>query len=235
VAPVTDSAGITTLSSALGGYDRRCGGAYVVIGSADNGRAAAIGCRAHTGWAVFVVVAGSVVQPEVLLRGRAELGDPSGRVRKNVYQSARGLEPWVAAGLVEAAERIAAEQASRAIERTVKEASDVGGLVGSCAMVVGRLPGGARLESILASHALAHAAEGRLYQRALEQGAESRGLHAVAIPKRSIWEEGEAACGVAGEELRRRIDELRREIGPPWAEDQKLAALAAWITLARSS
>jgi hypothetical protein len=175
------------------------------------------------------------VQPEVLLRGRAELGDPSGRVRRNVYQSARGLELSEAAGLVEAAERIAAEQASRAIERLVQEARDVDGLVGSCAVVVGRLPGGVRLDSILASHALAHAAEGRLYQRALQQGAESRGLHAVAIPKRSIWEEGEAAFGVAGEELHRRIDELRREIGPPWGEDQKLAALAAWIALARSS
>jgi hypothetical protein len=184
---------------------------------------------------VLVVVAGSVAQPEVLLRGRVELGDPSGRVRRNVYQAARGLEPSAAAGVVEAAERIAAEQAARAIERTVQEAREVGVLVGSCAVVVGRLPGGARLESILASHALAHAAEGRLYQRALEQGAESRGLHAVAILKRSIWDEADSAFGLAGQELHRRIDQMRREIGPPWAEDQKLAALAAWIALARFS
>jgi hypothetical protein len=48
-------------------------------------------------------------------------------------------------------------------------------------------------------------------------------------------EEGEAALGVAGDELRHWIDQLRREVGPPWAQDQKLAALAAWIALARSS
>ena len=206
----------------------------MVTGSVDR-QAAALGCRAHTGWAVLVVVAGSVVRPEVLLRCRAELGDPSARVKRNVYQSARGQEPATAAGLVEAAERIATEQASRAVARTVQEARDVGGIVRSCAVVVGRFPAGARLESILASHALAHAAEGRLYQRALQQAAESRGLHAVAIPKRSIWDEGEAELGVAGDELHRRIDQLRREIGPPWGEDQKLAALAAWIALARSS
>lgn len=58
--------------------------------------------------------------------------------------------------------------------------------------------------------------------------------HTVAIPKRAIWEEGESALGVAQDELRQRIDQLRREVGPPWAQDQKLAALAAWITLARS-
>ena len=195
-------------------------------------RVAALGCRAHTGWAALVVVAGRFALPEILLRGRWELADPSGRVRKNAYQAARGLEPTAAANLVKAAERIAAAQAAVALEQALQEVDTV---VRSCAVVVGEFPAGARLESILASHALAHAAEGRLYQRALLQGAESLGLDAEAIPKRSIWEEGESALGVTQDELKHRIDDLRREIGPPWAEDQKLAALAAWIALARSS
>ena len=204
-------------------------------GSRDSGRAAALGCRAHTGWAALVVVAGGLARPEVLFRGRAELGDPDGRVRRNVYQAARGLQPAAAAELVQAAERIAAEQAAAALDRTVRDAAEEGAVVRSCAVVVGMFPAGARLESILASHALAHAAEGRLYQGALLQGAESRGLATLAIPKRSIWEQGEAALGVAQDELRHWIDQLRREVGPPWAQDQKLAALAAWIALARSS
>ena len=182
-----------------------------------------------------MVVAGGAAQPEVVLRGRAELGDPGRRVRRNVYQAARGLEPATAAELVEAAERIAAEQAADAVERTLREASDEGAVVRSCAVVVGTFPSGARLESILASHALAHAAEGRLYQQALLQGAAARGLDTIAVPKRSIWEQGAAAFGVPADELRHSIDELRREVGPPWAEDQKLAALAAWIALAEST
>ena len=55
---------------------------------------------------------------------------------------------------------------------------------------------------------------------------DARGLDAIAVPKKSIWEEG-------GDDLRRRIDDLRKVLGPPWAEDQKLAALAAWIALRR--
>jgi hypothetical protein len=203
--------------------------------SRDRGRAAAVGCRAHTGWAALVVVAGGVARPEVLFRGRVELGDPRGRVKRNVYHAARRLEPSAAADLIETAERIAAEQAAAALERTLRRATDDGAVVRSCAVVVGASVGQARLESILASHALVHAAEGRLYQGALLQSAESLDLHATAIPKRSIWEEGEAALGVAQEELRQWIDELRREVGPPWAQDQKLAALAAWIALGRSS
>ena len=163
-----------------------------------------------------------------------ELSDPSGRVRKNAYQSARGLEPAAAAGLVEAAERIAAEQAAVGIERTVREARDEGAGVRSCAVVAGAFVG-APLESILRSHALAHAGEGRLYQDALLQGAEACGLEAVAVPKRSIWEEGAAALGVPQDDLSQWINKLRRKLGPPWAEDQKLAALAAWTALARSA
>jgi hypothetical protein len=209
--------------------------AYVVTaGSPESGRAAALGCRAHTGWAALVVVAGGVARPGVVLRGRAELGDPAGRVRKNVYQASRALEPAEAAAQVEAAERIGVERAADALERTVRDAAHEGAVVRSCAVVVGVF-GGARLESILASHALAHAAEGRLYQGALLQGAESCGLDTVAIPKQSIWEQGASALGVAQDELRQWIDELRPEVGPPWALDQKLAALAAWIALARPS
>lgn len=157
---------------------------------------------------------------EVVLRDRAELADPTGRVRRNVYQRARGLEPSEAAKRVAAAERIAAGQAAASLKR-ISEDYDVR----ACAVVVGAFRG-APLESILASHALAHAAEGRLYQEALLRGAEQCGLEAIAVPKKSIWEQG-------GDELRRRIDELRKELGPPWAEDQKLAALAAWIALRR--
>jgi hypothetical protein len=207
----------------------------VTSGSRDNRRAAAVGCRAHTGWAALVAVTGGAAEPEVVLRRRAELGDPRGRIRRSVYHAARALEPAAAADLVEAAERIAAEEASAALERTVRDAANEGAVVRSCAVVVGAFAAGARLESILASHALVHAAEGRLYQSALLKGAQSRGLEPVAIPKQSIWEQGEAALGVAENELRHWIDQMRREIGPPWAQDQKLAALAAWIALAQSS
>jgi hypothetical protein len=190
-------------------------------------RPAAIGCRVHTGWAALVVVAGDADQPEILLRRRAELADPSGRVRKNVYQASRGLDPAEAAPRVEAAERIAAEQATAALEAIALDHK-----ARACGVVTGAFEG-APLESILASHALAHAAEGQLYQQALLHGAESLGLEALAITKRSIWEQGESALGIGGDELKIRLDDLREELGAPWAEDQKLAALAAWIALAR--
>jgi hypothetical protein len=190
-------------------------------------RGGGIGCRAHTGWATLVVVGGSPAQPDILLRRRADLADPRGRVRKNVYQASRGLKPADAAARVAAAERVAGEQAAAALEAIAREHG-----VRVCAVVTGAFAG-APLESILASHALAHAAEGKLYQEALLRGAESLGLEAVSVGRRSIWEQGESALGIARDELKGRLDGLRSELGAPWAEDQKLASLAAWIALAR--
>jgi hypothetical protein len=165
-----------------------------------------------------------VTGDEVVLRRRAELADPAGRVKKNAYQAARSLEAAAAAELVAAAEQVAAERATAEIARTIREAKDEGADVRSCAVVVGSATRAPPLDSILRSHALAHAAEGRLYQKALLNGAEACGLETVAVSRRSLSEE---------RELRTWVDGLRRELGPPWAEDQKLAALAAWIALAR--
>ena len=194
---------------------------------------AALGCRAHTGWAVLVAIHADAERPRVVLRCRAELCDPTGNVRRNVYQAARGLPLTAAARLVESAERIAAERATAAIEHAVGQVHAEGADVLTCAVVVGVRSATPGLGSILRSHPLAHAAEGRLYQDALLRGAESCGLKRLAVPKRSIWPQAESALGIAGDDLRRWIDGLRREVGPPWAEDQKLAALAACVALAR--
>src|SRR5213592_33039 len=99
-----------------------------MVSSSDNPRAAALGCRAHTGWAALVMVVGGIAEPQVLFRGRVDLADPTGRVRRNVYQAARGLDPADAAPRVEAAERVAAEQAAAAVERAMRKAADEGAI-----------------------------------------------------------------------------------------------------------
>ena len=193
---------------------------------------AAIGCRAHTGWAVLVVVAGDAAHLDVVVRHRIELADPAGALSRAVYQRSRGLEPAKAAARVAAAERIAAERAAAALESAVREAGDADLRVRRCGVVVGNLSAAVPLASILASHALAHAAEGRLYQEALLDGAEASGLDPIAVARASMWDEACWTLGVSAEELKRRLGDLRREVGAPWTEDQKLAALAALLALA---
>ena len=63
-------------------------------------RLAAVGCRAHTGWAALVVIAGDAAHLDVVARHRIELADPAGGVPRAVYQRSRGLQ------LAEAAARL---------------------------------------------------------------------------------------------------------------------------------
>ena len=196
-----------------------------------NRNAAAIGCRAHTGWAALVVIAGHRTQLDVVVRRRIELADPTGVVPRAVYQRSREMKPADAAARVAVAERIATEGAAAELASAVREAEDAGRRVRCCAVVVGSLSAEIPLEAILASHALAHAAEGRLYQEALLDGAEAAGLEPIAVARASIWDEACWTLGVSVDELRGSLATVRREIGPPWAEDQKLGALAALVAL----
>ena len=190
---------------------------------------AVVGCRTHTGWAVLVVIAGDVEHMHVVARRRVDLVDSVATLPRAVYQRSRGLPPTDAAARVAAVRRIATKRAEAALESATGEAQDAGFGVQRCGVVVGDLSAEIPLESILASHALAHAAEGRLYQEALLDGAEASGLEPIAVARASIWDEAYWALGVSVDELGRRLGDLRREVGAPWGEDQKLAALAALL------
>ena len=69
-----------------------------------------------------------------------------------------------------------------------------------------------------------------------EQGAE--GL-AVRAPVEGIREKelfapaNLKALGIPLASVKRRVAALGKGLGPPWSQDEKFAALAAWLTLAR--
>jgi hypothetical protein len=88
------------------------------------------------------------------------------------------------------------------------------------------------LQEALSSHAMKHAAEGQLYRQALISAGEALGLRVVAATERDLDRQAAVATGTAEHLVRGRVEALGRELGPPWAQDQKLAALVAWIALA---
>ena len=94
------------------------------------------------------------------------------------------------------------------------------------------LPG---LAATLASHALIHTAEGELFREALAQASESAGLTVLGVREREAYERGAAALRLASDKLRLRLSEMGRAVGAPWTQDEKLAALAAWLVLAEAS
>ena len=185
--------------------------------------AAALGFRAHSGWAVAVAVTGSPGKPVVLERRRIEIADAAIRGSKQPYHAAEGLGVQDAEALVGRCRESSAALARDAVSSLAAQVAAQHRVAG-CGILFGSgraLPG---LEAILRSHALIHAAEGEFFREVLSGACENCGLRVERIKEREVWER--SAKG-----QQQRINELGRALGPPWTQDEKLAAMAAWIVL----
>ena len=169
----------------------------------------ALGWRAHSGWAVLVVVREPALEPHVLDRRRVELVDEV--VPRQPYHAV--AEDGASRDVIRRAEE-------RAIESAIAATNAVRDEFGIEAVgVVGRrrnVPDD--LDKILASHMLLHAAEGELYERVLLEAAASAGLPATLVDPDGL------AVPLP-------LENAGKSLGPPWQKDHKLAAAAALLAL----
>ncbi len=195
---------------------------------------AAVGFRAHSGWAALVALAGPARSPAVVARRRIELIDPAIPGSKQPYHAVEGQELERAEAHIHRCTDTARQlgrDALRAViadlRRSAHEVVGCGNLLAS-----GRpLPG---LAATLASHALIHTAEGVLFRDALSHAGARCKLPVTEVRERELFDRAAAELGLPVAQLRRRLNELGKSLGPPWTQDQKLAALVAWLALAAS-
>lgn len=181
--------------------------------------AVALGFRVHSGWAALVALAGPGDSPRVIVRTRIVLTDPAIRGAKQPYHTAEPMPLDAAATFLGRCRAATNALALKAMEDCLRglHAYEV---AGSCVLSAsGRpLPD---LPAILASHALIHTAEGEFYRAALREACRKVGLRETGMRERELIPE----IGPSG------VGELGKTLGPPWRQDEKLAALAAWRIL----
>jgi hypothetical protein len=185
----------------------------------------AVGLVAKTGWAVAVVLDGSAADPVVVDRRRLDLLQPG--TPGHVYHAAADLEPGPAEALVAHVHKEALEGARRGLAALTEEhAVAAVGLVAAS----GHVPDD--LAAIFASHTLLHAAEGELVREALSEAAAAADLPVVRHRKKEFVATAQRVLGLAEDEVRARLALLGQGLGAPWRQEQKDAALAAWLTIA---
>lgn len=192
---------------------------------------AAIGLRAHSGWTAMVAIALEERSPWVLWRGRPHLVETFTFEFRQPYHTAEKLPIDDARGVIARGRDEATRLARNAITTVKKRAADIGCDLTSCGLLLasGRpLPS---LERILASHALIHTADGELFRDALVAAAKSCGLEMFTIKESELVASASRDLGMKPDAILRRITRLGAELGPPWAQDEKFAALAAWMAL----
>ncbi len=190
---------------------------------------AAVGFRAHSGWAALVAVTGSPRSPIVIDRRRIELVEPG--IPKQPYHAAEKLGLKEAEELVRRSTETARLLGRRALRTLMDELREKGHEVVACGLLLGSGRALTTLAATLASHALIHTAEGELFRDALRHASQHCDLLVTGVKERDLFASAAAKLRLPMNELLRRVTELGMTIGPPWAADQKHAALVGWLAL----
>ncbi|HEX2713786.1 MAG TPA: hypothetical protein VHM88_16435, partial [Candidatus Acidoferrales bacterium] len=115
---------------------------------------AALGFRAHSGWAALVVVAGPRRSPAVVDRRRIELIAPG--IPKQPYHAAEKLGLEEAEKLVGQCAKVAGRLAQQAMGAAIQNLRDNGHAPVGCGILLAAGRPAATFAATLASHALIH-------------------------------------------------------------------------------
>jgi hypothetical protein len=80
-------------------------------------------------------------------------------------------------------------------------------------------------------HIRAHALEGQLFRRALEEAARASRLPCTTLVERTLYASGAARLRRSPATLKRTVTKLGTDLAGPWRADEKAATLAAWLVL----
>ena len=189
----------------------------------------AFGFKAHSGWAVLVVVGKERDELVVVDRRRVELVEHTWA--KQPYHAAEGLESQAARELVtrgvDAAHRIALVEMKAALKRERERKNEVAG----CAVLVGTPMPDWNTDEILAVHFRMHKAEGVLFQNALVRAAEKCKLNTLPVLEKELMVQASHQLRTRADVLVKQIADLGKSVGAPWGKDQKDATIAALIAL----
>ncbi|MGA8221634.1 MAG: hypothetical protein WB780_08260 [Candidatus Acidiferrales bacterium] len=193
---------------------------------------AALGFRVHSGWAALVALTLAKGAPAVLERERVHLVETFTYEFRQPYHTALKLGTVEGRAFVSRMRTEARRLALRAIRDAQVSLEAQGYKVARCGLLLasGRvLPG---LPQILASHALIHTADGELFREALVDASGRCGVECVKVREKDLFDSASEALHRKASVLQSSLKEIGRPFGSPWSQDEKFAALVAWLALA---
>jgi hypothetical protein len=193
----------------------------------------AFGFRVHSGWAAAVALCGPLDAPVVVDRRKIQLVKTVTYSFRQPYHTAGKMPRQDAIKFVRGVQSEAKRLAISSLRSWQADLAegDFKIVRGALLLASGRtLPA---LEQILASHALIHTADGELFRESLRTACARCDLPVAGIREKELFATASKALGIQPAILKRRIAEFGKSLGPPWSQDEKFAALAAWLTLSR--
>jgi hypothetical protein len=177
----------------------------------------------------LVLIDGSVRWPHLCKSDVLNLSDPRNPETRQPYHAAMGKLEINAATLKRRVQSVR-RATERSIADLIQRCAGDGYAIHRAALVVGSL---IDPESIANPHIRAHALEGRLFGTVLEDALRSRGIQCAIFTEREVYPRASNLLGRSPVQIRRALAELGHSANGPWRADQKVAALAAWMSLER--
>jgi hypothetical protein len=197
-------------------------------------RRAAIGIRVHSGWGALVAVSHENATIEILDRRRVSITGSTDGGANQPYHSARNLQIAEAETLLTNAFAAAHTTASSGLREVMDVLHGQKYRITGCAILMSAARPLPSLEKILAAHPLLHTAEGQFFRDAFAKACESNALPVTKIRERDLDLALTEKFARATTRIKKQIDLAARPLGPPWTTDQKLATLAALLSLKSS-
>jgi len=192
----------------------------------------ALGFRAHSGWTALVAITLEQGIPRVLLREHPHLVKTFTYEFRQPYHTARKGSLDEARDFISRVRSEARGLAWQAISSAQLNLQGQGYELKRCGLLLSSGKPLPDIPQILASHALIHTADGELFREALLHACERCGLGTFKAPERGLLERASQALQQKGDELGCCLAHLGAAVGSPWTQDEKLAALVAWLSLA---
>jgi hypothetical protein len=168
----------------------------------------------------------------VLLRERPHLVKTFTYAFRQPYHTAEKAPRGEADGIISRARTEARRLAYKSIHSVQRNLLSQGYVLKCCGLLLASGRALPSLAQVLESHALIHTADGELFRHALIHASERCGLEMFTVKDRELMDKSSDALRLKPEEISRRLAGLGAGLGPPWTQDEKLAALIAWVSLA---
>lgn len=195
-------------------------------------KSAAAGFRVHSGWASLVVLALEKGQPIVLVRQRPHLVATFSYTFRQPYHTAEKMTLDEAATFLQQQRTETRRLAVDALESAQSDVATQGFRMARAALLTasGRpLP---ELSKILAAHSLIHTADGEFFREAISHACKKHRLDLTSLKERDLMPAASSKLRRSPAELTSLLTNLGKPLGAPWSQDEKFAALAAWLSLA---
>ena len=192
---------------------------------------AALGFRVHSGWTCLVAVAIEKGQPVILVRQRPHLVATFSYTFRQPYHTAEKMTLDEAKIFLAQQRKDARRLAFAAIRTAQSEVAQQGFMLTRTALLMasGRpLP---ELPKILASHSIIHTADGEFFRDALFDACSRANLPVNKLKERDLLTIASSSLLHTPAKLTQLIATLGKPLGSPWTADEKLATIAAWLTL----